>query len=79
MITAARERIGALSGFWVNTSDGRMIAYRVHPETGLLPRLTNLLKHDTFEVPSEQVQGLGAVAHIVTEVAPSPKENVKHV
>jgi sporulation protein YlmC with PRC-barrel domain len=67
VITSSGERIGTISGFWVDTANGRITAYRVHPEAGLLSRLTNLLHHDTFEVPAEQVQGLGAAALIVTD------------
>ncbi len=67
VLTASGERIGTISGFWVNTADGRITTYRVHPEAGLLSRLSNLLRHDTFEVPSEQVQALGASALIVTD------------
>jgi sporulation protein YlmC with PRC-barrel domain len=67
VLTASGERIGTISGFWVNTTDGRIAAYRVHPEAGLLSRLTNLLHRDTFEVSAEQVQALGAAALIVTD------------
>jgi sporulation protein YlmC with PRC-barrel domain len=67
VLTASGERIGTISGFWVNTTDGRIAAYRVHPEAGLLSRIANLLHHDTFEVPAEQVQALGAAALIVTD------------
>lgn len=67
VLTASGERIGTISGFWVNTADGRIAAYRVHPEAGLLSRLTNLLHHDTFEVPAEQIQALGAAALIVMD------------
>jgi sporulation protein YlmC with PRC-barrel domain len=68
VLTASGERIGKVSGFWVNTADGRIGTYRVHPEAGLLSRLSNLLRHDTFEIPAEQVQALGAAALIVTDV-----------
>ncbi len=67
VLTASGERIGTISGFWVNTDDGRIAAYRVRPEAGLLSRLTNLLHHDTFEVPAEQVQALGISALIVMD------------
>ena len=67
VLTASGEKIGTISGFWVNTADGRIGAYRVHPEAGLLSRLTSLLHHDTFEVLAEQVQALGASALIVTD------------
>ena len=67
VLTAGGERIGTISGFWVDTADGRITAYRVHPEAGLLSRLSNLLRNDTFEVPAEQVQALGAAALIVTD------------
>ena len=67
VLTASGERIGTISGFWVNTADGRITTYRVHPEAGLLSRLSNLLRQDTFEVPVEQVQALGAAALIVTD------------
>jgi sporulation protein YlmC with PRC-barrel domain len=67
VLTASGERIGTISGFWVNTADGRIAAYRVHPEAGLLSRLANLLRHDTFEVLAEQVQALGAAALIVLD------------
>ena len=70
VLTVGGERIGTISGFWVNTPDGRITAYRVHPEAGILSGLSNLLKHDTFEVPAEQVQGLGAAALVVIEAAP---------
>jgi sporulation protein YlmC with PRC-barrel domain len=67
VLTASGERIGTVSGFWVNTVDGRIAAYRVHPEAGLLSRLANLLRNDTFEVLAEQVQALGAAALIVMD------------
>lgn len=67
VLTASGERIGSVSGFWVNTADGRIAAYRVRPEAGLLSRLTNVLHRDTFEVLAEQVQALGAAALIVTD------------
>jgi sporulation protein YlmC with PRC-barrel domain len=67
VLTAGGERIGTISGFWVDSADGRITAYRVHPEASLLSRLSNLLRHDTFEVPAEQVQALGAAALIVTD------------
>jgi sporulation protein YlmC with PRC-barrel domain len=67
VLTASGERIGTISGFWVNTDDGRIAAYRVRPEANLLSRLTNFLHHDTFEVLAEQVQALGAAALIVTD------------
>jgi hypothetical protein len=38
VLTASGERIGTISGFWVNTADGRIAVYRVHPEAGLLSR-----------------------------------------
>lgn len=69
VITASGERIGSVSGFWVNTTDGRIAAYRVRPEAGFLSRLTNVLHRDTFEVLSEQVQALGAAALIVKDTA----------
>src|SRR5579871_1557473 len=47
VLTASGERIGTISGFWVNTADGQIAAYRVHPEASLLSRLANLLRHDT--------------------------------
>ena len=71
VITASGERIGAISGFWVDTASGRITAYRVHPEAGFLSRLTNLLHHDTFEVAAEQVQALGAAALLVTDTVAS--------
>ena len=67
VLTASGERIGTISGFWVNTTDGRIAAYRVHPEAGPSSRLANLLHNDTFEVPIGQVQALGAAALIVTD------------
>jgi sporulation protein YlmC with PRC-barrel domain len=67
VLTAGGERIGTISGFWVNIADGRIAAYRVRPEASLLSRLTNFLHHDTFEVLAEQVQALGAAALIVTD------------
>jgi len=69
VLTAGGERIGSISGFWVNTADGRITAYRVHPEAGILSRLSNLLRRDTFEVPAEQVQALGPAALIVLDAA----------
>jgi len=68
-LTAGGERIGTISGFWVDSASGRITAYRVHPEASLLSRLSNLLRHDTFEVPAEQVQALGVAALIVTDTA----------
>src|SRR5579862_2105042 len=56
VLTASGERIGTISGFWVNTANGRIAAYRVHPEAGLLSRMANLLRNDTFEVLAGQVQ-----------------------
>lgn len=67
VITVSGERLGTISGFWVDTTNGRLTAYRVHPDAGLLSRLTNLLHNDTFEVPADQVQGLGAAALIVMD------------
>ena len=67
VLTASGERIGTISGFWVTTADGRIAAYRVHPDAGLLSRLARLVRNDTFEVPAEQVQALGAAALIVND------------
>jgi sporulation protein YlmC with PRC-barrel domain len=67
VITASGERIGTVSGFWVQTDTGRIVAYRVRPEAGLLARLARLLRNDTLEVPIEQVQALGADALIVSD------------
>lgn len=67
VLTASGEKIGTISGFWIHTSDGRITAFRVHPEAGLLSRLTSLLHNDTFEVSIEQVQALGAAALIVLD------------
>ncbi len=72
VITVSGERIGTISGFWVNTADGRITAYRVHPDAGLLSRLTNLLHHDTFEVSASQTQALGKAALIVLDAVVSP-------
>jgi len=69
VISASGERVRSVSGFWVNTTDGRITAYRVRPEAGFLSRLTNLLRRDTFEVISEQVQALGTAALIVMDSA----------
>ena len=68
-LTASGEKIGTISGFWVNITDGQITSYRVHPEAGLLSRLANLLRHDTFEVSAEQVQALGTSALIVIDTA----------
>ena len=46
VLTASGERIGAISGIWVTTADGRIAAYRVHPEAGLLSRLARLIRSD---------------------------------
>lgn len=71
VITASGEKIGTVSGFWVHIADGRIVAFRVHPEANLLSRLASLLRHDTFEVPVEQVQALGAAALIVLDTVAS--------
>jgi sporulation protein YlmC with PRC-barrel domain len=76
VLTASGERIGTISGFWVNTADGRIAAYRVHPEAGLLSRLASLLHNNTFEVSAEQVQALGAAALIVMDIAPTVGNNM---
>jgi len=77
VLTASGERIGTISGFWVDTASGRVTAYRVHPEAGLLSGLSNLLRRDTFEVPAEQVQALGEAALIVTDISANPVESVE--
>lgn len=67
VLTSSGERIGTVSGFSVNTADGRIADYRVHPEASLLSRLARLVRSDSFEVPAEQVQALGADALIVMD------------
>lgn len=73
VLTASGERIGTVSGFRMNTMDGKITGYNVRPEAGVLSRLTNFLHHDTFEVQSGQIVGLGKDALIVTDtVRPIP-------
>jgi len=82
VLTASGERIGSISDFWVDTATGRVTAYRVHPEASFLTRLSHLMRHDTFEVPAEQVQALGVAALIVndtvaTDESAAPPSGVK--
>jgi sporulation protein YlmC with PRC-barrel domain len=73
VLTASGERIGTISDLWVSTADGRITAYRVHPEASFLSRLSHLMRHDTFEVPAEHVQALGVAALIVHDTVATPE------
>jgi sporulation protein YlmC with PRC-barrel domain len=69
VVTESGQRVGEIAGYAVNTATGRLEAYRVRPETGLLARLTGLGQPETLEVPDAQVVALGAHALIVRDNA----------
>lgn len=74
VLTAGGDPVGTVSGFWVQTDTGRISAYRVLPEAGILARLARLIQHDTLEVPIEQVQALGTKALIVSNALTATAE-----
>lgn len=67
VLTAKGDKVGTISGFWVQIQTGQITAYRVLPEANILTRIARLVQHDTLEVPIEQVQALGMSALIVVD------------
>ncbi len=86
VITMSGQRLGTLLGFQVETSTGRIEAYRVKPESGMLARLAASVMDRGLEIPISQVHSLGAHALIVHDdaataadaVAPPDEEPLPH-
>jgi sporulation protein YlmC with PRC-barrel domain len=78
VITTGGERIGTISGFWLDTATGHINTFRVQPEAGIMSRLARLIRNDTLDVSLEQVQALGAAALIVTDaIAGQPEVKIE--
>jgi uncharacterized protein YrrD len=67
VLSESGQKLGVVTGFRVDPTDGRILSYRVRPDAGLLAELSALITGDRLEVPVAQVLSAGPEAVIVHE------------
>lgn len=76
VLTESGEVVGTIAGYVVNTHSGKIETFRVRCESGMLGRLTALLRDEALEIPDALVISLGENALVVRDEAvshpPSP-------
>lgn len=70
-LTESGEVVGTVAGYLLDTRTGKIDAFRIRCEAGLLGRLAAMVRDDAVEVPATMVVSLGPSALVVRDEAMS--------